>query len=110
MPWISRTRLAALRAQIERLTEQRDEARMDAAAHLGAAKRTAARNVHLADQAETATVGRLSAALTAETRRADQLQRRLDNALGLDRPDVAAGAGWQARRTDKPKPGPGVKP
>lgn len=37
-------------------------------------------------------------ALAAETHRADHLQQRLDQALGLDSRPVALGAGWQDRR------------
>ncbi|MFJ9214270.1 hypothetical protein [Streptomyces sp. NPDC102264] len=119
-----------MRTQIEQLVDQRDEARRDAAAHLGAARRTAARNTHLTEQLQDAraedlgdsitdaigyerrivrmarAVARLSAALTAEARRADRLQQRLDSALGLDSPAIADGALWQQHRTDKPKPGP----
>ena len=36
--------------------------------------------------------------VATETHRADQLQSRLDDALGLNHPAVAAGDGWQARR------------
>ncbi|MGW7350895.1 hypothetical protein [Streptomyces sp. NPDC054784] len=32
------------------------------------------------------------------------LQARYDAAVGLDRPEVAAGAEWQNRRADQPKP------
>ncbi|MFE4535638.1 hypothetical protein ACFRKB_11220 [Streptomyces scopuliridis] len=134
MPWISRGRLAAMRTRIEQLAEQRDEARTDAAAHLGAAKRTAVRNQHLTEQLQdvraedlgdsiadaigyerrivrlTRAVARLSAALTTQTRRADRLQQRLDDAVGITSPAVDSGDLWQQRRSDKPLPGPsGVK-
>ena len=36
-----------------------------------------------------------------ETRRADLLQSRLDDAVGLNHPAVAAGDGWQARRQQR---------
>ncbi|RYJ29390.1 hypothetical protein CU044_2131 [Streptomyces sp. L-9-10] len=116
--WISRTRYTDMRAQIERLVDQRDDARRDAAAHLSAARRTAARNTHLSEQLQdamgyerrivrmTRAAARLSAALTTQTRRADRLQQRLDAALGLDSPAIADGALWQQHRTDKPEPGP----
>ncbi|MFE9363716.1 hypothetical protein ACFYNN_13045 [Streptomyces sp. NPDC006978] len=42
------------------------------------------------------------AALTTETRRADRLQAAYDHAVGIDHPDVDAGAQWQQRHTDKP--------
>lgn len=35
--------------------------------------------------------------------RADRLQARLDNAVGLDHPAIDAGTQWQDRRTDKVK-------
>ncbi|MFE2384455.1 hypothetical protein [Streptomyces misionensis] len=44
---------------------------------------------------------RYRAALAAERHRADRLQERLDDALGLNTPAVAAGAMWRDRRTDK---------
>lgn len=44
---------------------------------------------------------RYRAALTAETRRADRLQQRLDDALGLNTHAITTGATWQNRRTDK---------
>ncbi|TGZ14688.1 hypothetical protein DV517_61710 [Streptomyces sp. S816] len=44
---------------------------------------------------------RYRAALTVETRRADRLQARLDDALGLNAHAVVAGAMWRDRRTDK---------
>lgn len=42
-----------------------------------------------------------TAARAAETRRADRLQARLDDALGLTTAAVEAGAEWQQRRHDK---------
>ncbi|MGW6598470.1 hypothetical protein [Streptomyces sp. NPDC055036] len=124
--WISRTRYTNMRAQIEQLVDQRDDARRDAAAHLSAARRTAARNTHLTEQLQderdeglgdsitdaigyerrivrlTRAVARLSAALTTQTRRADRLQQRLDDAVGITSPNVDSGALWQQRRSDKP--------
>lgn len=119
-----RQRIADLQARVEDLVEQRDAAEKDAADYLGAAKRTAARNVHLSKQLEAArppaplrdaltytgriarlarTVARLRQALAAETRRADRLQDRLDDACGITTPAVDAGAMWQHRRSDRPK-------
>jgi hypothetical protein len=43
------------------------------------------------------------AALARQQRRADQLQARLDEALGLNSDQVMAGARWQQRRPDKPR-------
>lgn len=37
----------------------------------------------------------------AEKRRADRLQRRLDDALGLNTAGIELGSGWQDRREDK---------
>jgi hypothetical protein len=45
--------------------------------------------------------GRAEAA--AERRRADGVQRQLDDALGLNQPAVAAGSGWQDRRETRMK-------
>ncbi|SCK20373.1 hypothetical protein YUYDRAFT_02125 [Streptomyces sp. ScaeMP-e48] len=124
----NRQQLADLRARVESLVEQRDAACKDAAAFLSAAKRTAARNVHLSDQLEAVktpgllrdaitytgriarlahAVARLRQALAAETRRADRLQARLDDTWGISSPAVDAGARWQQTRTDKNR---GVKP
>lgn len=38
------------------------------------------------------------------TRRVEQLQAQLDDALGLNHPAVVAGQHWQDRRVDKPHP------
>lgn len=61
-------RIADLEQRNADLHEQLAEARHDAAAHLGASKRTAARNVHLGEQLEAAR----HTAVTA-TRRTQQL-------------------------------------
>ncbi|MFJ9890848.1 hypothetical protein ACIQRW_34055 [Streptomyces sp. NPDC091287] len=119
-----RQRIADLQTQVERLVDERDTALKDATDFLGAAKRTAARNVHLFEQLEAArppaplrdaltytgriarlarTVARLRQALAAETRRADRLQARLDDACGITQPAVDAGSMWQHRRSDRPK-------
>jgi hypothetical protein len=44
---------------------------------------------------------RLLAAASEERRRADRVQKRLDQALGLDHALIAAGAKWQDRREQK---------
>lgn len=44
---------------------------------------------------------RILAAWAAEKQRADQLQQRLDQSLGLDSAAVALGSSWQSRRGDK---------
>lgn len=45
---------------------------------------------------------RILAAYTGEKKRADRLQAELDDALGLNHPDIQAGRNWQSRRPDKP--------
>lgn len=90
--FISRRAYEALLHRIQDLVDQRDQARADAAAHLNAAKRTAGRSLHLETR------------LAAETARANRLQARLDDATSLNSPAVDAGALWQSRRGDKPKP------
>ncbi|MFJ9029765.1 hypothetical protein ACIRQP_14775 [Streptomyces sp. NPDC102274] len=104
MPWISRTRLADMRARIEQLAEQRDEARTDARRAFGASARLAGGTLELDEQVADLR-SRLTAAqqdLTAEKRRADRLQQRLDDAVGINGPAVDSGAMWQQRRADKP--------
>ncbi|MFF7142324.1 hypothetical protein ACFZB5_13885 [Streptomyces nodosus] len=46
-------------------------------------------------------VARLGALVTAERHRADRLQRRLDDALGLNTSQIDDGRMWQHTRTDK---------
>jgi chromosome segregation ATPase len=46
---------------------------------------------------------RLLAAYTGEKKRADRLQAELDDALGLNQPDIVDGRDWQSRRQDKPQ-------
>lgn len=96
-----RRRIAELEARVERLVDQLAEAREDAAAGMGASKRTCQRNVHLSNQLDA-----VRAQLTAQTRRTEQLQQRLDDGVGINTPDVDSGALRQQRRTDKPTPGP----
>lgn len=61
-----------------------------------------------AEQAETlrvkkATVARLIGERDREKSRADQLQKQLDDAFGLDSAPVALGKTWQDRREPKMK-------
>ncbi|MFJ4837129.1 hypothetical protein [Streptomyces sp. NPDC088746] len=119
----NRRHIADLQVRVEALVEQRNAAESDAADYLGAAKRTAARNVRLSEQLDAVTaplrdaltytgriarlahaVARLRQDLAAETRRADRLQARLDDACGITTPAVEAGSMWQHRRSDKPVP------
>ncbi|MGW2582979.1 hypothetical protein ACWCYZ_16860 [Streptomyces virginiae] len=44
------------------------------------------------------------AALAAQQRRIDYLQEQVDEVLGLNSEQVRAGARWQQRRPDKPRP------
>lgn len=46
---------------------------------------------------------RYRAELAIRNRRIRHLEQRLDNLLGLDTPEIEAGARWQERRPDKPK-------
>jgi hypothetical protein len=48
-----------------------------------------------------AVAGRLFLTRRAEQQRADHLQQRLDDALGLNSAAVALGSSWQSRRDDK---------
>lgn len=43
----------------------------------------------------------LEGELAAQKKRADRLQARFDDAVGLDAPAVTAGAAWQERRETK---------
>ncbi|MFJ9037418.1 hypothetical protein ACIRF8_12625 [Streptomyces sp. NPDC102406] len=119
-------RIAELVARVEQLVEERDAARADAAALRGTAVRVAGRNTQLTEQNQRLTVAhaqhdadidatlarvdralrgcaRYRAALATEARRADQLQARLDDALGLNTPGVERGQLWQTSRQDKPR-------
>lgn len=123
-------RIAELAARVEQLAEERDAARADIAALQGATVRVAGRNTLLTEQNERLTAAeqrhdadldatlarvdralrgcaRYRAALAAETRRADQLQARLDDYLGLNSAEVTDGRRWQLTREDKRS---GVKP
>ncbi|MDJ0460641.1 hypothetical protein [Streptomyces sp. H27-C3] len=122
--------IADLESRVQQLADERDDARTAAAAHLGAATRTAERATHLSERLElsrdsVATTAadvahaksRLAWALrtcacyrvqnAALARQVAHLQARLDAAVGLDAPNIALGASWQTRRTDKPS---AVKP
>ncbi|MGP3752173.1 hypothetical protein [Streptomyces sp. IBSNAI001] len=119
---VSRRKYNALAADYERVLEQRDEAERQARAARVSMKLAAGQFTDTDDALGRArlarirdavayrrritrlvrTVARYRAALTTETRRADRLQAAYDNAVGIDHPDVDAGAQWQQRRTDKP--------
>ncbi|MFR9796175.1 hypothetical protein ACL02U_09765 [Streptomyces sp. MS06] len=80
------------------------KARKESSAFRNAAA-TSARQVAEADPVEVARlreqVGVLIAERNAERKRADGLQARLDDALGLNTSAMAEGAKWQSRREDK---------
>lgn len=125
--FVLRSTHAALQADYARVLEQRDDARREARAALAASHLAAGQFTNSDDALHRSrlarlrdavahrqrierlarTVVRLRQALTAETRRADRLQARLDNAVGLDDPALDLGAHWQQRRSDKPQ---AVKP
>jgi hypothetical protein len=103
----ARKRLAAYghRRTVSDVLVEHDVHRKALADTLGDQKR------HLNWDQLIAEVGRLNTAAgewmadhEAEKKRADQLQTRLDYALGLNRAAVEDGKNWQARRTDKPHP------
>lgn len=110
-------RIADLQARVQQLIEERDEAREDAADFKSAAVRTAGRNTvlakaeaahdadldHMADRIDRVlrACARYRAAHAAERRRADRLQHRLDDALGLNHPAITDGRNWQHTRQDK---------
>ncbi|MHC5259869.1 hypothetical protein ACYSUO_18485 [Streptomyces sp. UC4497] len=92
-PLVTRRRfvrdLKAATADRERLRGERDQFAKDRDAFKAAAESSAEHYVQ-ADEARAAAV-----------RRADQLQARLDDALGLNSTAVTDGARWQQRRPDK---------
>lgn len=128
-PWVSREWADTLAVRVEEREEERDaalaevdvlkcrvlatEGRHDAAEGkrrqlarwLAEAEATNRRlKAELATARKEAAGGaaaELRAQTEAEKRRADGLQRRLDQALGLDAAAVALGETWQARREQK---------
>jgi hypothetical protein len=76
----------------------RQAARVMAAFDEAQARKAAAR---IARPQKAVAEGRAEAA--AERRRADGVQRQLDDALDLNQPAVAAGSGWQERRETRMK-------
>ncbi|TLQ48452.1 hypothetical protein FEF34_24845 [Streptomyces marianii] len=103
-----------IRRRTYRAIIQRGEAHRLAAI---SASRTVAAMVRNADRRSAGMAPRLARALracaryrmalAASERRNAQLQRRLDDALGLNSDAVAAGSLWQERRADRPY---GAKP
>lgn len=106
--------LAAARAVSDRLRGERDAARVEKKAFRYAAATGAEQlcdvsivNNHLTEDLTRSrrqrviarkAAARIAAAYRAEKARADHLQARLDQALGLESAAVALGAGWQDRR------------
>lgn len=122
--FVRRSTYDDLKARYEHATEQLGEAREELADWKGSAIRVAGRNTELSRRLDASRdvafidaeysgelEGRLSRALRAcarylaayhaEKRRADRLQRRLDDALGLNTAGIELGSGWQDRREDK---------
>ncbi|MCL7377430.1 snapin/pallidin family protein [Streptomyces sp. 35G-GA-8] len=98
--------MAAMQARVEQLAAQLDDARTEDFADSVSESISYQRRIARMARA----VARLSTALTTQTRRADRLQQRLDDAVGITSPAVDSGDLWQQRRSDKPLPGPsGVK-
>lgn len=109
--------LAAARAVSDRLRGERDAARAEKKAFRYAAATGAEQVIDVSIVNDCLTrdltvlkkrverlrkVGaRLLAAYARERLRAVQLQRRLDDAVGLTSPALDAGRHWQERRTDK---------
>jgi hypothetical protein len=84
------------RARYEQVVDQRDEARSEAARHVGTIVERSTEIDSLREElAATRKV------LAAETRRANHLQRRLDDCLGFNTSQVTDGRLWQQTRTDK---------
>lgn len=105
MPFIRRSTLRILQARVESYAQHAREQRRLAQAALANCKR-------LAEKAATPDdvllqLGEARRQRDAETRRADRLQARLDDACGITTPAVDAGSMWQQTRTDKTT---GVKP
>lgn len=94
-----RARVSAYQAQVRAYHERADTDRLRQSVAIVRGVRLAAR----LDRMVRATA-RYRAALAAETYRANRLQAAYDSAVGLDHPAIDAGAQWQDRRTDKPKP------
>ncbi|MFE7273001.1 hypothetical protein [Streptomyces sp. NPDC057623] len=122
--FVRRSTYNALKARYEHTSEQLGKTREKLVGWKGSAIRVAGRNTELARRLEasrdvafldTEYAGQLEfrlarvltacvryrADLAAETRRADRLQRRLDDALGLNTAGIELGSGWQDRREDK---------
>lgn len=88
----NRRQIAALYDEQEQVTRRNSAARQDGFDE-ERARRAADRIARLARG-----VARARAEAATETRRADQLQMRLDDAVGLNTAAVALGESWQQRR------------
>lgn len=119
---VERREIAALKAEADRLRGQRDEAYDAGQTLLSNQRHLAARCSALHDETvllrsqladavarvgvdQAAEVERLTGELEKQRRINRSLHRQLDDALGLDRPEIAAGAGWRDRREDRARTG-----
>ncbi|WP_097866534.1 hypothetical protein [Streptomyces sp. rh34] len=105
MPFIRRSTLRTLQARVETYAQAARDARRVEQSALANCRRLAEQAA--APDETLAQLREARAQLAAETRRADRLQDRLDDACGITTPAVDAGAMWQQNRTDKTH---GVKP
>ena len=104
--FVRRSKYDALYARYQLALDAAAEARAERDAFRAAAT-TSARQAVEAETAETTRLREQVTALiserNAEQKRADRLQRRLDDAVGLNTAALAEGARWRERRQDKPK-------
>lgn len=102
-----RAELAAAKAETDRMREERDEALKDVETWKttaeGAAELytdTSLVNARLTEDLIAARATKWRERYETEKRRADGLQRRLDDAMGLNTSQVEDGRLWQSTRTD----------
>lgn len=102
MNWpLMRRSNAVQRARYEQVIDQRDAARSEAAQHVCKIVKLCGENDQLRE--ELTAVRKQLGDYEAEKKRADQLQRRLDDACGLNTSQITDGRLWQHTRADKPK-------
>lgn len=83
-------------ARVESYARQQDEERAQRRAAVNSTARLAQRLAAMETEH--------ARELAARDRQVSRLQTQLDDALGLNGDRVAAGAEWQTRREDKPRP------